>query len=690
MGDVTRRKQRPAATAGRCRRRGDPAGAPRPRLRVRRARRRWPTTPCREPGCGCASPAATSTASSSSAASQAEHDGRLAPLRRVVSARAGADARGAGPVPRGRRPLRRHARRRAAPGRAQAPRHGRAQPRARSAPRPDARRRAPDPRTVGGLPGRAGVPAPASPRGRARPPRGPPCRDARAARTGRRALAVAAATALAAGRGALVVVPDHRDVDRLDAALTERARHGPARAAHRRPGPTGALHRVAQGAARPRPGASSAPGRRPSRPCTTSGSSPGGTTATTCSPSRARPTPTSATCSGCARPRPGAALLTGGFGRSLRVQVRRRGRARSCPVEADAATLRAAAPRVTIAGEGVDEERDGPAARGPHPVARLAGRQGRASSTARCSSRCRAAATSRRLSCAECRSPVRCARCQGPMALGPPARPRPAAGAGWRCRPHGFECGHCGVAPAALVGRRRPAHGRGDRPRLPGRRRCTRRAPARCWPPSAARARARHRHARGRAGGRGRLRRACCCSTRGRASTCRCSTRRSRRCAAGWPRAALARDGARRRAVRRPRGGRAAGRRGAGALGPGLARRPRAGRAGRARPAAGGAGGPADRRPARPSRRRSGRPTCRRAAQVLGPVPLSHTGTAPGRRPAAGSDADRPPADHHVLVRVPAAETASLTRALLALKAFRSARKEADVVAIRIDPLDTF
>ena len=34
------------------------------------------------------------------------------------------------------------------------------------------------------------------------------------------AVAVAAATALAAGRGALVVVPDHRDVDRLDAALT--------------------------------------------------------------------------------------------------------------------------------------------------------------------------------------------------------------------------------------------------------------------------------------------------------------------------------------------------------------------------------------------------------------------------------------------------------------------------------------
>ena len=33
------------------------------------------------------------------------------------------------------------------------------------------------------------------------------------------ALAVAAGTALAAGRGAVLVVPDHRDVDRVDAAL---------------------------------------------------------------------------------------------------------------------------------------------------------------------------------------------------------------------------------------------------------------------------------------------------------------------------------------------------------------------------------------------------------------------------------------------------------------------------------------
>ena len=47
-----------------------------------------------------------------------------------------------------------------------------------------------------------------------------PARPHGATRTGRRALAVAAATAVAAGRGALVVVPDHRDVDRVDRALT--------------------------------------------------------------------------------------------------------------------------------------------------------------------------------------------------------------------------------------------------------------------------------------------------------------------------------------------------------------------------------------------------------------------------------------------------------------------------------------
>jgi primosomal protein N' (replication factor Y) len=60
------------------------------------------------------------------------------------------------------------------------------------------------------------------------------------------------------------------------------------------------------------------------------------------------------------------------------------------------------------------------------------------------------------------------------------------------------------------------------------------------------------------------------------------------------------------------------------------------------------------------------------------------------RRGTGDGEPERAPADHHVLVRVPAADTAALTRAMLALKAFRSARKEADVVSVRVDPLDTF
>ena len=74
---------------------------------------------------------------------------------------------------------------------------------------------------------------------------------------------------------------------------------------------------------------------------------------------------------------------------------------------------------------------------------------------------------------------------------------------------------------------------------------------------------------------------------------------------------------------------------------------------------------------------------------MLGPVRLSAVG-GPPRRPAADGETERVAADHHVLVRVPASGTESLTRALLALKAFRSARKEPEVVAVRVDPLDMF
>ena len=131
---------------------------------------------------------------------------------------------------------------------------------------------------------------------------------------------------------------------------------------------------------------------------------------------------------------------------------------RVVPVVADHDVVRGAAPRVVVAGEGLDEERDGPAARAHLPsrawrVAKDALRDGPV-----------LVQVPRRgylpaLSCGECRSPVRCPRCQGPMGLG-------SAGSEPRCRwcsaglgPSGFECRSCGSRRlrAVVTGARRTA-----------------------------------------------------------------------------------------------------------------------------------------------------------------------------------------------------------------------------------------
>jgi primosomal protein N' (replication factor Y) len=74
------------------------------------------------------------------------------------------------------------------------------------------------------------------------------------------------------------------------------------------------------------------------------------------------------------------------------------------------------------------------------------------------------------------------------------------------------------------------------------------------------------------------------------------------------------------------------------------------------------------------------------AAQVLGPVPIdgwSRSGTGRG-----DGGADDEAGSWHALVRAPLELTAELTDALAALRAVRSARKEADVVSVRVDPVD--
>jgi primosomal protein N' (replication factor Y) len=76
------------------------------------------------------------------------------------------------------------------------------------------------------------------------------------------------------------------------------------------------------------------------------------------------------------------------------------------------------------------------------------------------------------------------------------------------------------------------------------------------------------------------------------------------------------------------------------------------------------------------------------AAQVLGPMPLDHwaRGGVGRAEPEATDGAN----GWHALVRGPLESIPELTEALAAMKAFRSARKEAEVVTVRVDPLDSW
>ena len=141
-------------------------------------------------------------------------------------------------------------------------------------------------------------------------------------------LAQAAVATYASGRGALLCVPDGKDVDRVDAALPAALGDGHHVALRADSGPS-ARYRDFLAVVPGRPArSSSAPAPRPSRRSTTSAWSRSGTTATTCTPSHGRRTPTPARCcspapSGRAPPRWSAAsrrtveaeyLLTTGLG----------------------------------------------------------------------------------------------------------------------------------------------------------------------------------------------------------------------------------------------------------------------------------------------------------------------------------------------------------------------------------------
>ena len=379
-------------------------------------------------------------------------------------ARAGAHPAGARHGPRGRRPVRRLARRRAAARGPTAARHGREGPRRSSRPSTARAARA----GAAGLVAvcrRAGVPVPPH---LGRCPHRVAARRCPSVAAGRDwpvLLAEAARAAVEGGRGAVLVVPDHRDVVRVEAALLEvlgpgrhtrlTADQGPqarytaylkALRGHAQVvvgtraaafAPVRDLGLVAVVGRRRRP-ARRAAGALPARARGAAG--PGAAcTAPRVLVRRVRPV------GGGRRPR----RPRGARPRSRRPARRCAGRCRRCgsPGEghdADRDPAVAAAHLPTIAWRTAKEALE----RGPVLV--QVPRRGYLPS----------------LSCQDCRRPARCTVCAGPLGA---ARAAGAAGLPV-VRPGRDRLQLPGLQrpPAALVRRRRPAHRRGARPRVPG------------------------------------------------------------------------------------------------------------------------------------------------------------------------------------------------------------------------------
>ncbi|MGO1167668.1 MAG: primosome assembly protein PriA, partial [Janibacter sp.] len=114
------------------------------------------------------------------------------------------------------------------------------------------------------------------------------------------------------------------------------------------------------------------------------------------------------------------------------------------------------APRVLVAGEGTDEERDGPGARAHIPSsAHRAASAGLTRGPVLLQVPRRGYLPA--MSCATCRAPARCPQCQGPLAL---PSPQGTPECGWcGCAPHGFVCPHCDGdrLRAGIIGARRTA-----------------------------------------------------------------------------------------------------------------------------------------------------------------------------------------------------------------------------------------
>ncbi|MGN6751566.1 MAG: primosome assembly protein PriA [Intrasporangium sp.] len=494
-----------------------------------------------------------------------------------------------------------------------------------------------------------------------------------------RAFADAAAAALRGGRGAVLVVPDHRDVDRLDAALTDvlgRGRHVRLTADQGPQARYTAWLKVLRGHVDVAIGTRAAA----FAPVRNLGLVAWWDDGDDLLDEPRSPYPHSGTVLQIRAAQSGAAVLAGGYVRSLHVQEGVE-RGRLLAVEAEPTLLRAVAPRVTVAGEGADEERDGPAAR-----AHLPSRAWRVAKDALHDGPVLVQVPRRgylpSLSCAECRTPVRCARCHGPVAVGGPGSP-PAcrwcgAALGDGGRDAGFECRECGSRRlrSSITGARRTAEEIGRA--FPG-------APVITSGSGEVHATVEDEPA-------------IVIATPGAEPLAPkgysavllldawasldlpvldASTESLRRWAAA---AALARPGRTVVLCGVPDGMTLPAVEALVRWDPGwLAERELADRRGLGLP-------PSVRMAQLSGSRRAVEEALRQvelpgAAQVLGPMPVPDL----GMRGSAGADQG-----WHALVRVPVESTPELTRALQALKAFRSARKEPEVVTVRVDPTDGF
>ncbi|WP_404382356.1 primosomal protein N' [Knoellia locipacati] len=269
-----------------------------------------------------------------------------------------------------------------------------------------------------------------------------------------RLLADAAAAALAAGRGSVLVVPDGRDVARVETALTARLGKGHHVRLTADQGPQArytAYLKVLRGHVRVVVGTRAAA----FAPVRDLGLIAWWDDGDDLHDEPRAPYPQVREVARLRARIEGAALLSAGFSRSVTL-------AQWCadgdvvPVEADRALLRRAVARVRVAGEGADLARDPAAARAHLPssawqVAKEALSRGPV-----------LVQVPRRgylpsLSCQDCRRPARCRVCSGPLGLRGPGQPP-------TCRWCGavetrFECSHCGSPRlrSSVVGARRTA-----------------------------------------------------------------------------------------------------------------------------------------------------------------------------------------------------------------------------------------